>query len=40
MTDRCETVRDYTNTIPLSFLKNLNLHAVSCDFYAYPNEEN
>ena len=40
MTDRCETFRDCSTTIPLSFLKVSNLYTICCGFCGSPNEQN
>ena len=42
MTDKCETFRDCTTTIPLFIIppKVSDLYTICCGFYASPNEQN
>ena len=39
MTDTFKT-RDCRSTIPISFLKDLNLDTIACGFYGSQNEQN
>ena len=40
MTDKCETCRDCSSTIPLSSLNVSNLYAILCGCYRSPNVKN